>query len=224
MKHNWPVSPRLWGKQHRSFFSSSLCHLAGHPGGGGSSGNSNNDGLGAIFGIICAPWLKTDAPGEKGWCFVKLLIRMVLVALLGCFGAFSPTAIALGSSAIVKVRGRIAFGLSLVLRDRSVLRCHKLPRKVPPRFHWGCFTKIPHLSLKWLLFQKRFFGGRCQLFFTFVSQSRSGVKVASAIHLHSAEVAVGVFVGFNSTYPRMCCKSFHPLACLLKSKQLVPAK
>ncbi len=40
---------------------------AGHPGGGGFSNNNNNDNnpLGALFGIICAPWLKAVAPGEE---------------------------------------------------------------------------------------------------------------------------------------------------------------
>ena len=92
-----------------------------------------------------------------------------------CQASFSPTAIALGSSAIGSAEGSTKFTM------------------VPPRFHWGCFTKGPHLSLKWLLFQKRFFlEGFRQLFFTFVSQSHSGVKVAwvvdmsHPIHLQSA--------------------------------------
>ena len=54
---------------------------------------------------------------------------------------FQKTAIALGSSAIVKVSGqncdRIAFGLSMVLWGRSVLSLQKVPRKVPSRFHQG---------------------------------------------------------------------------------------
>ena len=70
---------------------------------------------------------------------------------------YAPTAIALRSSAIVRFRGRIALGLSLVLWGRFVLDCQKVPRKVPPRFHWGCFTKVPHLSLKWLFFRTGFF-------------------------------------------------------------------
>ncbi len=35
-----------------------------------------------------------------------------------------------------------------------------------------------HVSPKWQLLQKRFFGGFCQLFFTFVSQLPFGAKVA----------------------------------------------
>ena len=54
---------------------------------------------------------------------------------------YAPTAIALRSSAIVRFRGRIALGLSLVLWGRFVLDCQKVPRKVPPRFRQG-FTEV----------------------------------------------------------------------------------
>ena len=117
--------------------------------------------------------------------------------------SFSPTAIALGSSAIVKVSGQNCFrtldgslgqvrvGLpkgsaegstkappkfhqcstklpasfhqgspSLVVSGFLGQICLGLAKgstKVSPRFRWVCFTKVPHLSLKRLLFQKRFF-------------------------------------------------------------------
>ena len=58
-------------------------------------------------------------------------------------GDFSRTAIALGSSAIVKVSGQNCFRtLSLVLWGRSVLGPQTVPRKVPPRFRQGP-TKVP---------------------------------------------------------------------------------
>ena len=129
-----------------------------------------------------------------------------------------------------KVRPRFREGSTKVLS-----RFHHGFIKVSPRFRWVCFTKVPHLSLKWLLFQKRFLAaGFRQLFFTFNSQSRSGVKVAWVVdmshpylHLQSAEnnppcrccwgilwvysfsglVVLNMFVG--DTF------SFHHIACLL---------
>ena len=107
---------------------------------------------------------------------------------------FSPTAIALGFSAIlkvVKVRGRIAFGLSMVLWGRSVLGCQKVPRKVPPRFCHGS-TKVSlslfyqgstFVSQMTVVSEKVLFAGFRQLFFTFNSQCRSGVKVAWVVDM-----------------------------------------
>ena len=127
---------------------------------------------------------------------------------------FPPTAIALGSSAIAELfsEGRSGpwaalvgsaegstkgfakvplrfskfWGVSGFLGRSFLVGCQKgFEGRFPPRFHWGCFTKVPHLSLKWLLFQKRFFlQGSANCSFTIGnSQSRSGVKVAWVVDM-----------------------------------------
>ena len=90
---------------------------------------------------------------------------------------FFPNSNSLGSSAIVKVSGQncfrtlygslgqICFGLPKGSAEGST----KVLCMVPPRFRWVCFTKVPHLSLKWQLFQKRFFlqgSANCSLHLT----------------------------------------------------------
>ena len=68
---------------------------------------------------------------------------------------------------------------------------------------WGVLPTVPYICLpvscgfwgKWLLFQKRFVGGFCQLFFALVSKSSSvfwrqsclNCRQVSPTHLHSIE-------------------------------------
>ena len=121
---------------------------------------------------------------------------------------FSPTAIAFGSSAIVKVPCWAA--------KRFRGRPHHGSAKVSPKFRWVCFTKVPHLSQMTVVSEKVLFPGFRQLLFTFNCQSRSGVKVAwvvdmshpyTSVHLQSAETdplccccwgySLGLFVGWS---------------------------
>ena len=89
---------------------------------------------------------------------------------------FSPTAIAFGSSAIVKVSGQNCFrtlhGSLGQIRVGLPKGSAEGPTTVPPRFHQG-FAEfvLPrfHICPKWLLFQKRFFfqgSANCSLHLT----------------------------------------------------------
>ncbi len=76
-------------------------------------------------------------PSFQLFQFEVLCLRVSCVEM-----CFSPTALALGSSVIVKVSGQNCFRTLMVLWGRSVLGRQKVPRKVTPRFQQGC-TKVP---------------------------------------------------------------------------------
>ena len=79
---------------------------------------------------------------------------------------------------------------------KKVCGSHQGFTMVPPRFHWRCFMKVPHLSLRWLLFQKEFLLERCAVSPTvlyscvpvlFSGQSYMSRWHVSPIHFQSAE-------------------------------------
>ena len=81
---------------------------------------------------------------------------------------FSPTALALGSSAIVKR----FFAANRFRLPKGSLECS--PQNSLHLSH----ILLRFFFRKWLLLQKRFSGGFRQLCFTFISQCPPGVKVA----------------------------------------------
>ena len=72
------------------------------------------------------------------------------------------------------------FVVSLAFWGRSVLGCQKVLQKVPPRFDQGSTNVLPrfYIYLSNDCCFRKVLGGFRQLFFTFASQSCSGVKVA----------------------------------------------
>ena len=101
---------------------------------------------------------------------------------------FSPTALALGSSVSVPQTVRYThlpvscsfWGKWLLPQGRF---CGRLP-------HYSL-----HLSRKWLLLPKRFLVD--QLFFTFVSQSPSGVKLHDMSHPYTSSPRKAIHHGFG---------------------------
>ena len=83
---------------------------------------------------------------------------------LNSFLHVPPTALALGSSAIVKVLGQNDAFIFLGSLQQMAFASQKVLWRVPP-------TILPNMSPKWLLLQKRFCGGCPQLCFTYISQS-----------------------------------------------------
>ena len=83
---------------------------------------------------------------------------------------FSSTALALGSSAIVKVLGRNDMFVFLGSLQRMAFASQKVLWSVPQSVLYIGLTVSCGFLGKWLLLQKRFCGGFRQLFFTFLSQ------------------------------------------------------
>ena len=146
---------------------------------------------------------------ENLWAFVRcerVSNAAQGIVYLHPFFHFFPTAIALGSSAIVKVSGQNCFR-TLVLWGRSVLGRQKVPQKVPPRFYQGS-TKVAQVS--WCLWSsgadpfwatKRFCGRFHHHFLKLVSQFLNSFLHFSPTALASGSSAIIVKVlGQNDTF------------------------
>ena len=97
---------------------------------------------------------------------------------LNSFLHFSPTALALGSSAIVKVLGQNDTFAFLSFLKQMAFASQKVLWSVPQTVLYIDLRVSCGFSGKWLLLHKKFFGGFRQLCFTFLSQSPPGVNVA----------------------------------------------
>ena len=185
-----------------------------HPWFGNSSSAWGGGSTARCHGCLTpAGCLSTSPAGSRGWkslhqpCHPTFQEGFSKKQHNNCQASFNPTTIALGSSAIGSAEGST---------------------KVSPWFHQG-FTEVVsrrfHICLSnGCCFRKGSFGGFRQLFFTFVSQSHSGVKVAwvvdmsHPIHLQSAvkrpiiSWLLWVFFGFIILFSgRFTCNRNRPL-------------
>ena len=168
-----------------------------------------HQGLTKVAQVSWSLWSCGAEPfwGAKRFCgrfphhFFKLVSQF-----RNSFLHFAPTALALGSSAIVKVLGHndtFVFWGSL---QQMAFASQKVLWSVPQTVLYIGLTVSCGFLGKWLLLQKRFCGGFRQLYFTFISQSPPGVEVAWVVdmsHPYKSSpqktvhhvVAVGVFFG-----------------------------
>ena len=98
--------------------------------------------------IFLSKWVYSQVPCESSW--VWNFWEVVFCHNSNSFGFFW---------AIVKVSGQNCFQTLSGSLGQIHLGLPKGSAEGSTKVHWGSFTKIPHFSLKWLLFQKRFFGG-----------------------------------------------------------------
>ena len=120
--------------------------------------------------ISLALWGRSVSGCQKVLWKVPHHFFKLVSQFLNSFSHFSPTALALAPSAIVKVLGQNDMFVFWCSLQQMAFASQKVLWNVPQTILYMGLTVSCFFLGKWLLLQTRFCGGFCQLFFVFVSQ------------------------------------------------------